>query len=80
MIFFCRMRTVLRSITRSSLKRFPGEIREFVDSKNEALVVLWCLIAYADVHTGERISKSLFLIPLSVEPPKPRVVYNTLLV
>ena len=57
--------------------RVPDEFREFVAGEVATLMHRGCLVPFEEVRTSDGPSRSRLIMPLSVEPSKPRLIYDT---
>ena len=56
--------------------RVPNEFREFVAGEVATLVHRGCLVPFEKVRTSDGPSQPRLIMPLSVEPSKPRLIYD----
>ena len=56
--------------------RVPNEFREFVAGEVATLVHRGCLVPFEEVLTSDGPSRPILIMPLSVEPSKPRLIYD----
>ena len=56
--------------------RVPEEFHEFVTREVATLVSRGCLVPFEEVRTSEGLARPIIVMPLSVEPSKPRLIYD----
>ena len=56
--------------------RVPEEFHEFVTREVATLVSRGCLVPFEEVRTSEGPARPRVIMPLSVEPSKPRLIYD----
>ena len=56
--------------------RVPEEFHEFVTREVATLVSRGCLVPFEEVRTSEGPTRPRVIMPLSVEPSKPRLIYD----